>query len=133
MTRDVKRTTGDQLLFHDFNRYRRRHPHREWNEIAEISSRLSKDQPISHWSFAILDQLPTLSTWVDASRPLQQDGDVTGFAPSDILREEEFPISMIDWLSYRFRRTGIGTNVCEGQVPDATVVSHAAWSRDQSL
>ena len=38
-----------------------------------------------------------------------------GATTVDILQQKETPVSIIDWRSYKLKRTGIGTNGCEGQ------------------
>ncbi|CAK0814911.1 unnamed protein product [Prorocentrum cordatum] len=105
LIRDVKRTARDSLVFHNFN--------------SNCGGKLKWDDLV-------------IVTWVDASRLHQRGGYIVGFTTAEILKQKECAVSIADWRSYKLKRTGIGTNVCEGQAlydgENAAYLMRLLWS-----
>ena len=55
-----------------------------------------------------------------------------GFTTAEILKQKECAVSIADWRSYKLKRTGIGTNGCEGQAlydgENAAYLMRLLWS-----
>ncbi|CAK0838883.1 unnamed protein product, partial [Prorocentrum cordatum] len=105
LIRDVKRTARDSLVFHNFN--------------SNCGGKLKWDDLV-------------IVTWVDASRLLQRGGYIVAFTTAEILKQKECAVSIADWRSYKLKRTGIGTNGCEGQAlydgENAAYLMRMLWS-----
>ncbi|CAK0875282.1 unnamed protein product [Prorocentrum cordatum] len=105
LIRDVKRTARDSLVFHNFN--------------SNCGGKLKWDDLV-------------IATWVGASRLLQRGGYIVGFTTAEILKQKECAVSIADWRSYKLKRTGIGTNGCEGQAvydgENAAYLMRLLWS-----
>ncbi|CAK0867947.1 unnamed protein product, partial [Prorocentrum cordatum] len=105
LIRDVKRTARDSLVFHNFN--------------SNGGGKLKWDDLV-------------IVTWVDASRLLQRGGYIVAFTTAEILKQKECAVSIADWRSYKLKRTGIGTNGCEGQAlydgENAAYLMRMLWS-----
>lgn len=93
--REMRRTAKEDIVFHSFNYFRKRHEQLSWNDLVFLS-------------------------WGDASHKNRVDldstgGYVIGVSTPDILKGEETMVSLLDWRCWKLRRICAGSNSSEAQ------------------
>ena len=92
IVREIRKTAKEDIIFHSFN-------------FGRSKKYEHTDLIFVHWGDA------------SHSRPGggHTGGFVTGLSTPEILTGEEAPVSLLDWRSWKLRRTSAGSNSSEGQ------------------